>query len=67
MIRVDGTGVQADDFETNLAELRELLQAAFGADLSLAPQTPQGQIAGIQAAALAEIGEAMYPWGLSRA
>ena len=65
MIRVDGTGVQADDLETNLAELRELLQAAFGADFSLAPQTPQGQIAGIQGyGASGDWRGLWYPWGL---
>ena len=57
-LRVDPEGV----FNSSLAEWeveqQERLREAFGSDLSPSPQTPQSQIAGIQAFGLEETGEA---------
>ena len=59
MISIDETGVTADSLEQNLQRIRAEFQKLFGADLSLSPQTPQAQIAGILALAETEIAEAI--------
>lgn len=63
MARVDATGIHT----RSLAEYRSLLEDRFreslGADLDLAPETPQGQIIGIVALALTEADEAVVQTG----
>ena len=57
-VKIEASGTNASSLDETLAQLLEALRRALGADLSASPQTPQGQIAGIIASALAEIGEA---------
>ena len=59
MITVDGSGVVASSLADTRSELEQLLLDTFGTDLSLDPETPQGQFIGIMALALTEIGEAL--------
>ena len=54
---IDEFGARANSLEENREEIETDYQEAFGEDLSLAPQTPQGQIIGVQASRDTEIGE----------
>ena len=62
-VTVDETGIRAASLEDNIANLRARFRAVFGADLSLAPQTPQSQMIGVMALALTEIGEGLVEIG----
>ena len=59
MIKIDGTGAKASSLAENLTEYENRLKERFGEDLALEPETPQGQVAGLVALALTEIGEAI--------
>ena len=53
------TGARAASLQENHDRLNEDQSRVFGASLSMSPQTPQAQWAGILALALTEIGEAL--------
>ena len=59
LIRIDSQGATAASLAENVAEYDRLLRDRFGEDLSMTPQTPQAQIAGINALRDTEIGEAI--------
>ena len=59
IVEINGTGVSAMSLAEILAEVHARYRAKFGEDLSLSPQTPQAQIAGITAGIAAEITEAI--------
>ena len=59
MIKIDATGANASSLQQNLADVETRLKTLFGEDLALAPETPQGQIAGLLAELLTETGEAI--------
>ena len=44
VVEVDGTGIRALSTADTLAEYRQRYQEAFGEDLAMEPETPQGQI-----------------------
>ena len=54
---IDKAGARANSLAENREEIFEALKGDFGEDLSESPQTPQAQIAGIQALRDTEIGE----------
>lgn len=58
-VTVTDEGVIAQSLAENLAELEGRLRTELGEDLVLDSETPQGQIAGILALALTEMGEAV--------
>ena len=58
-IIVDSTGVQTPSLPDAYAEMLSRYAEVFGVDLSSAPQTPQSQLAAIQAVITAEFGEAL--------
>ena len=58
-VTVDEKGVRSSSLAENLEDQQRRYRAAFGDDLSMAPQTPQGQAAGISALAVTEIEEAI--------
>ncbi len=62
-IRVEPTGIQATSLTETIAELRQQFSAAFGGDLALEDETPQGQITAIMATALVEVYEAIVALG----
>ena len=55
---VTDKGATAGSLEDNRTNLNDRQKEAFGEDLALSPQTPQSQWSGINALALAEVGEA---------
>ena len=59
IITIDGTGARASSLAEILDDIHERYRAALGEDLSLSPQTPQAQIAGITASIAAELVEAI--------
>ena len=63
MARVDGAGVHATSLADHIAALQARFRARFGDDLALDPETPQAQIIGIMALALAETDEALVAIG----
>ena len=65
MIVVDDKGVRASSLAANLQDVQARFRATFGEDLSLSPQTPQAQIAGILAFLLTEVGEAIVEDGMN--
>ena len=65
MITVDGQGVSASSLAETLSEYESRLREKLGEDLSLDPETPQGQIAGIDSAALSEVGQAIVEEGMA--
>ena len=65
IVTVDGTGIQALSTADTLAEYRQRYQAAFGEDLAMEAETPQGQISGIDALALAQLGESLVQDGMA--
>ena len=62
-ITVDGTGVSAPSLDEAIADFNASIRAIFGQSLSLAPQTPQGQIATAIATVETMIGEAIVKVG----
>ena len=58
-VTVDEKGVRSSSLAENLAEQQRRFRSAFGDDLSMSPQTPQGQSAGINALTVTEIEEAI--------
>lgn len=52
-------GFQPESMDDYRQKLEDRYISAFGADLALEPETPQGQIIGISALALAEVDEAI--------
>ena len=65
MIVVDDKGVRASSLAENLQDVQARFRATFGEDLSLSPQTPQAQIAGILAFLLTQVGEAIVEDGMN--
>ena len=59
MATVDRTGITPRDLSGYVTLLGERFRTAFGQDLSLDPETPQGQIIGIMALSLAEEDEGL--------
>ena len=59
IVAVTPQGVAAYTLPDAQAEIDARLRRAFGQDLSLAPQTPQGQLAGLLAVLAVEVGEAV--------
>ena len=54
MARLTAGGIEPTDLTAYIARLEAALATAFGADLNTAPETPQGQLAGVLAMVLAE-------------
>ena len=65
VVEVDGTGIRALSTADTLAEYRQRYQEAFGEDLAMEPETPQGQISGIDSLALAQMGESLVQEGMA--
>lgn len=59
MATVDGSGIRPTDLTSYVGRIERVLQDALGADLNLASETPQGQIAGLLGLALAEVDEVL--------
>ena len=59
MAVVDQAGISPTDLAGYVERLEALLRDALGADLDLAPETPQGQLAGLFGLLLAEIDEGL--------
>ena len=59
LVRVTPAGIEAMSLSEAQTEIQQRMQDAFGLDLSLAPQTPQGQIAGLLAVAATEFSQAL--------
>ena len=59
MAVVDRAGISPTDLAGYVERLEELLRDALGADLDLAPETPQGQLAGLFGLLLTEIDEGL--------
>ena len=57
MAQIDDRGVSTDSLDDYRTLLRTRFQQAFGSDLALDPETPQGEIIGILALTLAEADE----------
>ena len=55
----DSTGVHVPALDEAVRDMLVRFAAIFGVDLSISPQTPQAQLAGIWAAVLTEIGEVL--------
>ena len=58
-IEVSPTGVRINSLAENVEEQHTRMRALLGEDLSLSPQTPQAQIAGINALQITEVCEAI--------
>ena len=56
-VTVDAKGVRSSSLAENLAQQQRRYRSAFGDDLSIASQTPQGQTAGISALGITEVEE----------
>lgn len=59
MATVSPTGISPTDLTGYLARIQTVLTDALGDDLNLDAETPQGQIAGLMAIALAEVDEVL--------
>ena len=59
MVRITPTGPEPDSLETWLERVREKYRAAFGDDLNLADETPQGQLIAIEAMERVQLDEAI--------
>ena len=57
VLEITPEGARAASLEENRDTLNERQRGAFGEDLAMSPQTPQAQWSGIEATALAEVGE----------
>ena len=57
VLEITPEGAFAASLEENRDALNERQREAFGEDLAMSPQTPQAQWSGIEATALAEVGE----------
>ena len=57
VLEITPEGARAASLEENRNTLNERQRVAFGEDLAMSPQTPQAQWSGIEAVALAEVGE----------
>ena len=57
IIIVDENGIRTASLQEILANIQERYRAALGEDLAMQPETPQGQIAGIDSTALREVNE----------
>lgn len=63
MATVDRTGVRGRTLDSYIRLLKDRFRTAFGQDLALEAETPQSQIVGIMASALAENDEAIVGIG----
>ena len=59
MVRITDAGASSTPLSEYVERLGAAYRAAYGADLDLAPETPQGQQIGIEAAIFAELDEAI--------
>ena len=59
MAVVDQAGISPTDLAGYVGRLEALLRDALGADLDLAPETPQGQLAGLLGLLLTEVDEGL--------
>ena len=63
MAALTEAGVTATSLDQYVADLETAFQNALGADLDLAPETPQGQLIGVIAARLSTLDEAVVALG----
>lgn len=57
MARITNEGVQAEELSAHVSSLQGVFRSALGADLSLEPATPQGQLIGALALAFTQLDE----------
>ena len=59
MARLTEAGIEPTDLTGYVTRLEEAFRVALGEDLSLAPETPQGQLIGVLAIVFAELDEVL--------
>ena len=62
-VTVDETGIKSTSLAETIVEVRTRFLEAFGGNLALEPETPQGQIIAIEALGLTEVYEALVALG----